>query len=616
MLFLSTIRVVKDGDKIKIQETPYNNIEGEPTRTTNESAVRYLIQKVGSISRIFIITSNAVNDDITFKYKKNDKEEKIPYLDENGNTKTHLDYFKERISQFLPDGEKCEFEDCPYDEKSIGNQNLKSVAEIAGRIQKYAKECGEEVTLHVDLTGGMRHINMIMLEITRLLEYSGIKIDNLLYSNYDRDNEENNKVEELKNIYDLFQLTAGVEEFVSFGSVKALKKYYDRSASEAELSENLKRLIKAMESFAEEIKLCHYGRFRASIIELHDAVHDFKPISDNLQDLLMSQLIERVRKEYSNLLQLRELDDLRVIRWCIKHGYMQQSLTLYTERIPEYIGEHKLVELSEFETKKINKRLSNDDRNFYFFLLNNYKNDQKHDGDYFYFQNTKTNIENQIDKLNKKYAKLIKTDAMALIRQKKFDYDSWFKKVKNLAGEFVSNLKENFKELPIEENIITLENESQLRLQLEFLSKTFCNDRKSLELLKAFPSSNLDFMKPILEKMPKEFITMEKGFQRRNMIADYIENIEQKYLKYTFPIFKLNASSTVFRLHDMIYNEIFKVNIDEFDFLKIMDKYFRLKKERNQSNHARKDSGEFNTAAQLQDFMVAGIDELEKFVTI
>lgn len=619
LLFLSTIRVVKDGDKIKIQETPYNNIEGEPTRTTNESAVRYLIQKVGSISRIFIIISNAVNKDIEFKTKK----EEIPYIDENGNTKTHLDYFKERISHFLPDGEKCEFEDCPYDEQSTGNQNLKSVAEIAGSIQKYAKECGEEVTLHVDLTGGMRHINMIILEIIRLLEYSGIKIDKLLYSNYDRDHEENNKVEELKNIYDLFQLTAGVEEFVSFGSVKALKKYYDRSASEAELSENLKRLIKAMESFAEEIKLCHYGRFRTSIIELHDSVHDFKPDPDNLQDLLMARLIGRVRKEYSNLLKFRELDDLRVIRWCIKHGYMQQALTLYTERIPEYIGEHKLVELSEFETKKINKRLSDDEINFYFFLLNHYKNNRDKDNDYDHFQITNKNVKKiigKLDELNSEYVKLIKIDAMQLIHQKKFDYNAWSKKVQRLKKDVITDiipqLRLTFDVWKIEEKDLISYNECQVRCMLEFLAKACNKDQEALILLNSCPNSKLDFLNPILQKVSKELEKLKTGYQKRDIITNYIENAKEKDLKDLFSIFHLNISPPVYRLHDMIFNEIFKVNIDEFDFLKIMDRYFRLKKERNQSNHARRDSGEFNTATELQDFMVAGIDELEKFVTI
>ena len=114
--------------------------------------------------------------------------------------------------------------------------------------------------------------------------------------------------------------------------------------------------------------------------------------------------------------------------------------------------------------------------------------------------------------------------------------------------------------------------------------------------------------------MSKELEKLKTGYQKRDIITNYIENAKEKDLKDLFSIFHLNISPPVYRLHDMIFNEIFKVNIDEFDFLKIMDRYFRLKKERNQSNHARRDSGEFNTATELQDFMIEGIDELEKFV--
>ncbi|MBE8953010.1 MAG: hypothetical protein SR1Q7_07695 [Quinella sp. 1Q7] len=53
---------------------------------------------------------------------------------------------------------------------------------MAGRIQEFA--AGDKVTLHVDLTGGMRDVNIMMLDLTRLLDYSGLEIKHILYSDF------------------------------------------------------------------------------------------------------------------------------------------------------------------------------------------------------------------------------------------------------------------------------------------------------------------------------------------------------------------------------------------------------------------------------------------------
>lgn len=61
----------------------------------------------------------------------------------------------------------------------------------------------------------------------------------------------------------------------------------------------------------------------------------------------------------------------------------------------------------------------------------------------------------------------------------------------------------------------------------------------------------------------------------------------------------------------MIIEGIFSVSIPEEKFLSITDKYFRVKNERNHSNHARNDNGEFSSAKELENFMLIGLDEIE-----
>ncbi len=553
LTFLSDVKVKLNGKDYTVSETPYTNINGENTHTTNESAARYIIENEGEISKIFVLASNLIRSNI----KNLDREI------------THLDYFKERMEIFLPNVKNFITDETiyNYNENNSGAENLKSVAEVAKMIQKYAK--GREIILHVDLTGGMRHINMMMLDIIRLLEYSGIKIGRLIYSNFTT-----KRVEEVKNIYDLFQLISGVEEFVNFGSVEALKKYY----TGIKQSEKLKKLTDAMENFAESIKLCRYGQFINAIKNLHDTIHDFKADSGNVQDILMARLIDKINEKYQKLIDTRGEDDIKIIRWCIEHGYLQQALTLYTERVPEYLCE-KFITQNDENKAAVDKELKGDNRNYGFYLLNNYKDKN--------FNAELKNFENQVAALNEKdgaYFSSIKTVAVPAVQAENFNYD-------DLKGKIVIE-----QVLPLG---IKAPNENQLRLQLETLHKIWNNPT----LLSNLESVELLPIKELIKSLQEQLLSSRK---RRKILFNNFSNIDLngKFVSY-------EGDTRIFRLDYMLRKNIFRLAMDKEKFFSVMEKYFTLKDERNHSNHARLDIGEFATAKDLEDFMKSGLDEIE-----
>ena len=575
LTFLSTAR--------KNNDAYYRDIEREevPTKTTNESAIRWLIKHefngdAAQLSRIFVFASKAVRQPIVAD-----------------NPETHLQYFMETIKDYI-NAEECIPANAiyPFDEDGSGDQNLISVAEMAGNIQKYAAECGDKITLHVDVSGGMRHISMIMLDVIRLLEYSGITIKHILYSNF-KFGRKANYVEPVKNIYDPFQLISGVEEFVQFGSVKALKNYYDNQDQNA-LSTKLKNLIGTMENFAEQVKLCHYGAFELAIRQLHDAVNDFKPDENNAQDLLMARLIDRIREMYADTIKNRTVDDVELIRWCVKNDYVQQALTLYTERVPEYLGERGLIVMSKEEYAKLSARVeSKATYNLWFYLLNHYfdylrKNyvDNRQDfPQYASFVDTETDCGDN-------YYKMIKAACVA-INKKNFNYDVWYECLK--------------KELQAS-NV----DEPRLRTQLKLLS----NLKMELRPLLNLDDPYLDPIRKIIDDLRPELESKPKAYERFKRLINYLkDDILDETLKEYFPRVE-KSSQTKFSqtesLKKMIDVKIFKPAFDEDKFFKIMNRYYRLKKERNQSNHARADSGEFLSASELKKFILAGLDELSE----
>ena len=197
---------------------------------------------------------------------------------------------------------------CEFNENADIQQTMDTVIEMASKIQKYIGTLpnSTEVTLHVDTTGRMRHASLMMPVITRLIQYLGVKIGNILYSNYDSDRKKQ-FVEESNEIYNLFDVISGAYEFVSFGSVEAIQNYFKEKNPQGELK------------------------------NLNAHIETFKNVSNKtLHEKLFANLIDTIQKEYGILLS-NEVNRIDIIRWCMEKGFWQQVFTLCTEWIPEMI---------------------------------------------------------------------------------------------------------------------------------------------------------------------------------------------------------------------------------------------------------------------------------------
>ncbi len=328
LLFLSDVKSFNG----VVSSTYYKNIsdieEERKTETTNESAVRYLAKKKNAPpDKIFYFASQKVQGNIE---------------NYNGGKISHVDYFKNRITKDVVGNVEEVMEPCEFNENADIQQTMDTVIEMASKIQKYIGTLSNstEVTLHVDMTGGMRHASLMMLVITRLIQYSGVKIGNILYSNYDRDRRpergEFQFVEESNEIYNLFDVISGAYEFVSFGSVEAIQNYFKEKNPQGEL----KNLLDAMERFSNAIKICQTSIIEGELKNLNVHIENFKNVGNkNLHEKLFANLIDTIQKEYGILLS-NDVNRIDIIRWCMDKGFWQQVLTLCTEWLPEIIVDY------------------------------------------------------------------------------------------------------------------------------------------------------------------------------------------------------------------------------------------------------------------------------------
>ena len=338
------------------------NDEKVMTEHSNESAVRelaaYLQERSQKIDKIFLFSSQAT--------KK---------LLENADMTT-VDFFKSRIKDFVP-AKNIIIVD--YDESNSMNAALsdigemgKSILDEAEKTEKTQREKGaaSHITIHADMTGGMRNASMMMLGVMRLLNFSGLQMGRILYSNWEQ-NMDVNYVEDsqAQDVYRFFDLVAGATEFAKYGSVEKLADYYNIDVfeqkpytAECGLNRELYELVNAMGYFAQSIKLCHYGELEdacALLAEKIQAFTNLAPQNYDANDKLFATLLPTIEESYKTVLSAH--DDLDIITWCVKQGHLQQAMTLYTERVPEFIAKQGFYTLDAETAKEINKKVKNEE---------------------------------------------------------------------------------------------------------------------------------------------------------------------------------------------------------------------------------------------------------------
>lgn len=637
LMFLSDIKTIfdKDTKTVSISKGKYDDLHDGfgLTESTNESAIRYLLQEgwngaaIDTIERVFLFASDKVREELVADWSG-----QYPYIEE-GKTYTHLDFFKYRLekSGILTNIRKCLPDDViyRYDEKAPMDQTMNMATAMADKIQKYISSLqGEEVVLHVDLSGGMRHVSMMMLELMRLMEYNQVQIGKVLYSNFDSHTKAG-KVEEATSIYQFFNLISGAEEFVRFGSVSAILDYY-QGQDNLEKSQELQSLLDAMEGFAEEIRLCHRGNFEKAILQLRSAIRAFQESEKTLSgDILMSQMMRRIAEEYKGLVGMH-WDALESIQWCLEHGYLQQALTLYTETIPLYLFEQKYVELTEEGRREIEEQFQDDKRDMCFIALNEYDVRNTVDlADNAWKERYTAELPKILLAITEEQAKgAIDAKLYKLLKEKVQSVD--IEDINVYVGKYTRCVVKIIKALLAEKMDAQKAQEiiyQQMReFTIQYPSVQYDNQIHFVtSLLKVWAFRNTprkimtvpdSWVFKIIEeyKASKDYVSDEKWnsldvFKRANCLRGYMNGkLSQSAIIQLFGSISLRYSSRPCRLID---KEKLIIHIERENFCKIMDRYGYLKNIRNSSNHARNDD-EYISADDLKAYMETGVKELKE----
>ena len=280
-----------------------SSVQGEQT---NDAPVKYLLHRYPKIGEILCIVTPATKESGWERFQ-------LMVRAENPRVKCILLPFDEREGDF---------------EQGLLPQVLRNV------------QSRDEI--YLETTGGMRNAVMYLLLISRALSYVGAVTAGAVYSNYSL-----KKVEDISEMVGLFDLIGGMQELVSFGNVKNLRRYYEKRWESGEIDFGIAALLDAVEALWGSITLCRAREIHGHMDDFNRAVRE----ADHCGDPLMRALLPAFREKFGN-----ELTTPGLIHWCIESDMLQQALTVYNEQIPDWLfdGQNGVLSMKA-KTKNVKK---------------------------------------------------------------------------------------------------------------------------------------------------------------------------------------------------------------------------------------------------------------------
>lgn len=506
-------------DSVEKEYTDDSNLFKASCKHTNETALKYIAWKLNQeqqqIDEIYAFISEQVRETSLDKFKELIQDE----------------YYKDKII------------DVPLYNNGEMKGSFKSISEMFDKLQDYKdKNPDDKVVIHVDMTGGLRHASMLMLALIRMLKYIGMELGLVLYVNFNTA-----KIENASDIMDMFTLLGGAEEFNSFGSVNQIQNYFDKLNSKKlrTSSSALELLLEEMRDFSEAIKVCTNYKDMTNVLSLlNDSLKIYKRIikskSNRLseQELFFAKLILVIEKTYADILPKDNKPSSvpAIIKWCAKRDFLQAAITFYTEWIPVYLIENKLVIIKdasiEEECRK-NKAWSNWQVSFF----KNYRMSQSSQiklEDVEEYELTYSTVRGLIESdlsankilgkvkdKNKKFSDFLKETIDFIKKTTRYRF---YKAVVNLSNNSI--LKQILREsMPKNENDFEV-----------YLTRRLIKENSNLEavVLNSVKGIEKNRVREIFDlKEDKKLTTVEKSKERREMFKEMLEKniIETKLPK-------------------------------------------------------------------------------------
>ena len=226
-------------------------------------------------------------------------------------------------------------------------QNVAQIINVINSIE------AESINIYMDMQGLASTEGYTILAVLSMLSddvNSRVHIREIITSHYRAgqfagviDNKEMKR-------YDINRLVSGMDAFIRYGKVDEVKNYWKSRNIE---NKHIDSLLAAMRRVDDGISLCNISDLETGISYLkyvfqHTPKEDLPEVESNIFRILE----DTIRKDYGKLLEEENLDELELVRWAMRKGFYQQSLTIIESRIPRDLVESGMFYYAASEDSK------------------------------------------------------------------------------------------------------------------------------------------------------------------------------------------------------------------------------------------------------------------------
>lgn len=329
---------------------------------TNEGPAKKVIQSLNKKGERL--------DKIVFVCSQKTREEEIKneaikerFVSMNGQVKdkiTTVDYYQKMIESFSTEINK-EYRENPIMFCPISISDDPDEQEIADVVVKAARKIQDsserDVKLYIDYNGGPRYIAFMIVAISNLMKLREVDIREILVMNFENKREDAICIQNMKETFRCIDLVSGISEYINYGRIKILKKYFKSCKNE-----RIEEILDTMETFSKELQLCRTNRVLESRDQLKvklNAYMEYNQEEENTVEILFRYVVEDILKGYQGILE-GEIPD--IIEWCVNKDFVQQALTFYTEKMPGYFWDTGILHPTKQEEVEYNEFLNDGEK--------------------------------------------------------------------------------------------------------------------------------------------------------------------------------------------------------------------------------------------------------------
>ena len=604
---------------------------------TNEAPVKYLMQKLNAtdekLDKLILIASDDVNQKVEIKLQKDEgnKKEVEQFEADYGNGKmTSVEILEDKIAKFsieknipCPEFEVVELSDGVNGDgfsEISDTAVVNAVDKVNCKLIDESRKC-RNLNVYIESNGGVRYVIVMLLSVMNILEkvYANIKLQGVYSMIYNKKTEDKKiPILDTSMTYASIELFSAMNEFIYYGRAKALEDYFEKRFTKRKESDekydpvifqDIKKCINKLQKIADDMQLCRTEQIIDNFYEsesIRDVLNKFKDTYANEKDpdsKIFLSVIENIRSEYNDIYDNpnpnKFLNLPKIIKWCIDKDYIQQALTLCSERLPQYFIESGILCISDKLRDCIQENISDN------------TNAEKYELSYYM-------ISTFFNSIYREWILYIKVEEILSM------YDKEWVGEKTVTKAMMQEFRNKFKEYTTNEKKIP----SLLKRHQSYWAEQLRKNGAKEQYLECI-HENMRALVIIKENVPKngtfsvggkEVKKWIKNLNLQELYPSYVEQreifLKQIQAEKSVDLESHREDACKYNFFDLFDNEYLYAD-DIEHFIPIMVLYGILKGQRNLSNHAsevHEDSGKYVlTMNQIKSLITWELEKIEEY---